>query len=283
MRWVADYLFKAGWNVYSTVLAGHAYKGAAWPTVNLKSSMGGGPALAAAFASNPDLAAAVKNPGAVVGDPAAAAELFATLTSEVPQLAAAGPLDAYMGALEPGGDPDAFDARFDSTAGAYGEAAEAALRHVAGLPGPVVAVGSSVGGAVALWAGGIGEGRVTHVLACAPLLRLFGSNRQLAMAVGPLGVAPEQGWSADNRFPMSCFTGALFGGYERWGNGSVGCTCSDVEEWPLHKPFLVNVMRCRGGGEGSRASDGCAASVRVVVGLVLHLPPETSSLTRRCS
>jgi len=208
MRWVADYLFKAGWNVYSTILAGHAYKGAAWPTVALKPSLGGGDALAAAVARNPDLAAAVGDPASAAGDPAAAAQLFATLTTEVPALAGAGPLHTYLGALEPGGDPDAFAARFDSTAGDYGAVAEAALRHVAGLPGPVVAIGSSVGGAAALWAGAVGGGRVSHVLACAPLLRLYREDRRrMAMAVGPLGIGPEQGWSPTNRFPLSCFTG----------------------------------------------------------------------------
>jgi len=207
---MADYFFKAGWNVYSTVLAGHGFKGTGWPTVDLKPSMGGGDALGIALAGNPELAAKLANTGALSRDPAAAVEVFEALTVEVPALAKAGPLYAYMQSLEPGGDPKAFAARFDSTAADYGAVAEAALRHVAGLPGPVVAVGSSVGGAAALYAGGVEGGRVSHVLACAPLLRVLGDERrQSALALGPLGVGPEQGWSPTNKFPLACHTGML--------------------------------------------------------------------------
>lgn len=209
MRWFAHYLHTAGWNVYSTVLAGHAFKSAAWPQVALKPALGGGGGLAAAVAADPALAAAVANPGAAAGTPAATAALFEQLAAAEPRLAAAGPPDAYLAALEPDAPPDAFAARFDSTAPAYGAAAAAALRHVDGLAGPVVAVGSSVGGAAAVWlAGAAPPGRLAAVLACAPLLRLHGEERrQLALAVGPLGVAPDQGWSADNKFALSCLTG----------------------------------------------------------------------------
>lgn len=215
MRWVAHYLHTAGWNVYSTILAGHAFKGDAWPQVHIKAAFGGDGALTAAVATDPALSAAVANPGAAMGSPA---QLFEQLGTAVPQLAAAGPPDAYLAALEggptaSGASRGAFDARFDSTAGAYGEVAEAALRLVdeAGLPGPVVAVGSSVGGAAAVWLGGVAPpGRVSHVLACAPLLRLHGTERRrLTLMMGPLGVGPEQGWSADNKFALSCLTGTL--------------------------------------------------------------------------
>jgi len=224
---MADYFFKAGWNVYSTVLAGHGFKGTGWPTVDLKPSMGGGDALRIALAGNPELAAKLGDTGALTGNPAAAVELFEALTDEVPALAKAGPLYAYMQSLEPGGDPDAFAARFDSTAADYGAVAEASLRHVAGLPGPVVTVGSSVGGAAALHAAGVEGGRVTHVLACAPLLRVLGDERrQQVLALGPLGIGPEQGWSPTNRFPLACHTGTLVplggGGEGRGGWGVEG-------------------------------------------------------------
>lgn len=207
MRWFGHYLHTAGWNVYMPILAGHAFKGDAWPQVHLKAEYGGDGALAAAVAANPDVAAAV----ATAADPAA---MMGALTAAVPQLAGAGPPDAYVAALEggPAAADGAFDARFDSTAAAYGAGAEAALTHVAGLPGSVVAVGSSVGGATALWLGGAAaRGRVSHVVACAPLLRLHDPDRRrLALTVGPLGVGPEQGWTPTNRFPLACHTGTFF-------------------------------------------------------------------------
>lgn len=206
MRWFGHYLHTAGWNVYMPILAGHAFKGDAWPQVHLKAEYGGDGALAAAVAANPDVAAAV----ATAADPAA---MMGALTAAVPQLAGAGPPDAYVAALEggPAAADGAFDARFDSTAAAYGAGAEAALTHVAGLPGSVVAVGSSVGGATALWLGGAAaRGRVSHVVACAPLLRLHDPDRRrLALTVGPLGVGPEQGWTPTNRFPLACHTGTF--------------------------------------------------------------------------
>lgn len=233
MRWVAHYLHTAGWNVYSTILAGHAFKSGAWPKVNLKEEYGGQGALVDAVEADPDLAASIANPGAAAGSPTAAANLLGQLTTAVPQLAGAGPPDAYLGALESGAaSRDAFDSRFDSTAGEYGAVAEAALRHVEGLPGPIVAVGSSVGGAAALWLGGVASGRVTHVLACAPLLRLHGEEqRRLAMVMGPLGVAPDQGWSADNKFALSCLTGTSQQGGSGEERGS-GRSCPMVQRNP---------------------------------------------------
>lgn len=214
MRWMAHYYFTAGWNVYSTVLAGHSHKGGAWPKVQLKEVFGGGGAIAAAIAADPALAEKLSNPYAAAGSSAAAANLMATLMEAVPELAAAGPVDEYMEALEAGAAAPAFEARFDSTATEYGEVAAAALGHVDSLPGPVVAVGSSVGGAAALsLAGAAPAGRVTHVLACAPLLNVHGeARRRLTLVLGPLGVAPMQGWSEDNRFELSCTTGTLVGG-----------------------------------------------------------------------
>lgn len=207
MSRLADYLFRNGFNVYQATLAGHAYVNPDqnWPQVDLKpeilvplrEKVNADPVLQHFLAN----LAAAGDGGATNPSPVQMVGLMARLSKLEPRL-----LD-IIAAIERDDDPD-FDRYFVSSHLAYLSDAQARLAELEALPGPVYAVGLSVGGAVALALGAKNPQRVAKVVAFAPLLEVYGGatrERYINLA-GPLDVK-EFGWD-ELRFPLGCFTAA---------------------------------------------------------------------------
>jgi pimeloyl-ACP methyl ester carboxylesterase len=214
MARLAEYLFRNGFNVYQATLAGHAYgiPDRYWPQVDLKpeillplrEKIADDPVLQhylANLATASDVGAATPSPVQMVG-------LVARLRKLEPRL-----LD-IVAAIERDNHPD-FDRYFVSSHLAYLSDAQARLNELEAMPGPIYAVGLSVGGAVALALGAKHPSRVAKVVAFAPLLKVYGeTRRRYVNLAGPLDVK-EFGWD-DLKFPLGCFTGAdRFGAFVR--------------------------------------------------------------------
>jgi len=212
---LADYLFNNGYNFYQVTLAGHAYRlpDTYWPQVDLKPEIANplrekikqDPVLNGFFAN---LAAtdggALKTP-----NPVQMVGLIARLKAIEPRL-----LD-IVAAIERPQDPD-FDRYFVSSHMNYLKEAKERLAELASLPGPIYTVGLSVGGATALAVAAAQPDRVKGVVAYAPLLEVYGKDReQYVNLAGPLDIR-EFGWD-DLRFPLGCFTASnRFGAFVRF-------------------------------------------------------------------
>ncbi|MDX2232547.1 MAG: alpha/beta hydrolase-fold protein [Leptolyngbyaceae cyanobacterium bins.349] len=232
---LADYLFRNGFNVYQSAIAGHVYVNPAqnWPQVDLQ------PAIAAPLKEkvqqDPVLGTYLKN---VMTNPEGFTRpnrlqrmaLIARMVAIEPRL-----LDIVK-SLELANDPD-FDRYFISSHMNYLTDAEARLAELVALPGPVFTVGLSVGGAVALGLAAAHPERVKQVVAYAPLLRIYGDDRRRYINLaGPLDIT-ESGWDPNLRFPVGCLTAA-----DRFGCSYVmsGASVRSLQDTPVFLTLTEN-------------------------------------------
>lgn len=205
---LAEYLFQNGFNVYQLTLAGHdrlnPHKN--WPQIDLK------PAYAAPlmqkFLSDPVLQAAVQQAAAtqtiVAGQQHALLQRAFTVAPE---------LKAFAAAISQPGHPD-FEHYFSSSHNRFLTEAQQRLNELAPMPGPIYAVGLSVGGATALGLAGNAGGRIQKVVAYAPLLKIKGeARRTFVQLTGPLKIN-ETGWDPNLQFPVGALTAADYFGSE---------------------------------------------------------------------
>jgi pimeloyl-ACP methyl ester carboxylesterase len=208
---LADYLYRNGFNVYQATLAGHAYRipDKYWPQIDLKPEIWH--PLREKISADPqlqqDLAEITAAPVATPS-PLQMVRIVARLRQLEPRL-----LD-IVAAIERDQDPD-FDHYFVGNSMAYLTDAEARLAELDAMPGPIFTVGLSVGGAVALALSAKHPERVAKVVTYAPLLEVYGEDRERYVNLaGPLDIR-EFGWD-DLRFPLGCFTAAnRFGAFVR--------------------------------------------------------------------
>ncbi|HEY9849743.1 MAG TPA: alpha/beta hydrolase [Leptolyngbyaceae cyanobacterium] len=211
---LADYLFRNGFNVYQATLAGHAFipPDKYWPQVDLKPEIAiplrekvrQDPVLQNFFAN-----LANSSSGFVRPDFHQNIALVARLLKIEPRL-----LDIIK-AIELNNDPD-FDRYFISSHMNYLTDARERLTELDAMPGPVYTIGLSVGGSVALGLAADQPNRVKKVVTYAPLLEIYGEERERYVNLaGPLDIS-ELGWDPELRFPVGCFTAASrFGGFVR--------------------------------------------------------------------
>ncbi len=140
---LADYLFRNGFNVYQCTLAGHAliHPAKNWPQVDLKPEIAG--PLKEKVANDPVLETFFTNlanssNGVTRLNPLQQSALVARLVAIEPRL-----LDIIK-SIETPNDPD-FDEYYTSSHMDFLTHAEARLQELASLPGPIYAVGLSVG------------------------------------------------------------------------------------------------------------------------------------------
>lgn len=211
MARLADYLYRNGFNVYQATLAGHAFRipDKYWPQIDLKPEIWN--PLRKKISADPelqqDLAEITAAPTATPS-PLQMVRIVARLRQLEPRL-----LD-IVAAIERDQDPD-FDRYFVGNSMAYLTNAEARLAELDAMPGPIFTVGLSVGGAVALALGAKYPKRIAKVVTYAPLLEVYGEDRERYVNLaGPLDIR-EFGWD-DLRFPLGCFTAAnRFGAFVR--------------------------------------------------------------------
>ncbi|QIZ71955.1 serine aminopeptidase domain-containing protein [Oxynema aestuarii] len=202
---LADYLFHNGFNVYQTTLAGHHLlpPHQYWPQVDLKpeiydplrKKVKKDPVLNQFFNNISDNPSGFTQPSALQQK-----ALLARLLILEPRLL------NIMQAIERE-DEDEFDRYFNSSHEDYLTCASQRLHEISELPGPVYAVGLSVGGAVALAVAANHPETVKGVVAYAPLLKIYGDRRRYVNLAGPLDIA-ELGWDPQLKFPVGCLTAA---------------------------------------------------------------------------
>jgi len=211
MARLADYLYRNGFNVYQATLAGHAFRipDKHWPQIDLKPEIWN--PLREQVKADPELQQDLAN---LAADPTATpsplqmVRILVRLRQLEPRL-----LD-IVAAIERDQDPD-FDRYFVGNSMAYLTYAEARLAELEAMPGPIFTVGLSVGGAVALALGAKHPERIAKVVTYAPLLEVYGEDRERYINLaGPLDIH-EFGWD-DLRFPLGCFTAVnRFGAFVR--------------------------------------------------------------------
>jgi alpha-beta hydrolase superfamily lysophospholipase len=209
MSRLASYLFENGFNIYQCTLAGHALVNPAknWPLITLKPEYAN--PLKQKVKQDPILSRFVRDSQTSLSSRVSPLMQRALLTR---LLALEPELIKIRRAIEKPNDPN-FDRYFSSSHMDYLRAARDRMAELAAMPGPIYAVGLSVGGAVALGLAASAPDRVQKVVAYAPLLEVYGSDRrQYIELTGPLGLA-EMGWDPALQFPVGCLTAAdRFGG-----------------------------------------------------------------------
>jgi pimeloyl-ACP methyl ester carboxylesterase len=205
---LADYLFENGFNIYQITLAGHHLinPDKNWPQIDLRPEYVA--PLLAKVQQDPVLSAAMTQKtatgGVAVGQQRA---LLQRLLQVAPEMA------TYERAIVEPYHPD-FERYFISSHRAFVEDAQRRLGELAAMPGPIYAVGLSVGGAVALGLTSLAGGRIERVAAYAPLLRICGDDRRrFVQLTGPLDI-DETGWDPNLRFPVGVVTAADYFGSE---------------------------------------------------------------------
>ena len=205
---LADYLFQNGFNIYQAGLCGHAFlpPDKYWPQIDLKPEYAN--PLREKAQQDPVLMSAVANMMAAANATEAqgrgpnalqSAALLARLMKIEPQLL------EIRKALEDYDDPD-FDRYFISSHGNYLHEARSRLAELDAMPGDIYTLGLSVGGAVSLALTADRPDRIKKAIAYAPLLEIYGKDRELYVNLaGPLDIA-ETGWDPSLRFPLGCFT-----------------------------------------------------------------------------
>jgi alpha-beta hydrolase superfamily lysophospholipase len=207
---LADYLFRNGFNIYQPSLAGHVYLPPSqyWCQVDLKPEIAG--PLKEKVNQDPVLQAYLAN---VAANPSFARPSYNQRIALIKRLTDLDPrLLEVIQAIERTDDPN-FDRYFDSNHMNYLSDARDRLKELDSIPGPIYAVGLSVGGAVALGVAANQPHRIERTITYAPLLQVYGEDRrQYVNLAGPLDIQ-ELGWDPNLRFPVGCLTAAArFGG-----------------------------------------------------------------------
>ncbi|EFJ28045.1 hypothetical protein SELMODRAFT_441277 [Selaginella moellendorffii] len=186
---LADYLFDNGFNVYQPCLARH-YLGNPtlnWPQVDLK----------------PELKEKIRQN--FLKDPVLAKELYISAEDTMQRVRSLSPeMSDIIAALDQGDRSQDFQRFFDSSHLDYFTEAEQRLEEVRALPGPIFAIGISMGGATALHLANTYPDTISKVVAYAPLLKTMDdARREFALAIGPLDVK-ETGWEPSLQFTVGC-------------------------------------------------------------------------------
>ncbi|MDJ0702448.1 MAG: alpha/beta hydrolase [Leptolyngbyaceae cyanobacterium MO_188.B28] len=211
MARLAGYLFLNGFNVYQTSLVGHSFRipDKYWPQVDLKPEIAG--PLREKLSQDPILQSYLANTDIASGGRPTSLQMLSIL-ARVQQIEPR-TVEIFQVA-EREGDPN-FDRYFDSSHMDYLYNAQQRLSELDAMPGPIYTVGLSVGGAVALALAASRPDRIKKVAAYAPLLEVYGEERERYVNIaGPLDVT-EMGWD-DLRFPLGCLTATNhFGAFVR--------------------------------------------------------------------
>ena len=204
---LAHYLFKNGFNVYQLPLAGHdkINPHQNWPQIDLKPEYAE-PLMEKVRADHVLRAALVQTESAgsvAVGQQKA---LLERLFKVVPEMTFVAEAIAHPKHSD-------FNRYFTSTHDAFLKDAQQRLNELSALPGPIYAIGLSVGGAAALGLASSTISRIERTVAYAPLLKIEGAaRRQFVQLTGPLDLN-ETGWDPNLRFPVGALTAAdYFGG-----------------------------------------------------------------------
>jgi pimeloyl-ACP methyl ester carboxylesterase len=201
---LADYLFQSGFNVYQASIAGHplTYPAINWPQVDLKPEIA--EPLKAKIQADPILQAYLTN---AFANPNGKKPGYLERVALMKRLFFLDPrLVDIVKAIESPNDPD-FDQYFLSSHLSYLTEAQQRLHELDAMPGPIYALGLSVGGAVALGLAASRPDRIHRVVAYAPLLKVISDRRDYVNLAGPLDIS-ETGWDPNLRFPLGCFTAA---------------------------------------------------------------------------
>jgi pimeloyl-ACP methyl ester carboxylesterase len=202
---LASYLFENGFNVYQPSIAGHALvrPDVNWPQVDLRPEIA--KPLKAKIAQDKVLTRyfsnLANNPNFTKPNRLQQIGLIARLLTLEPRL-----LD-MVNAIETPGDPD-FDRYYISNHMIYLDHAKARLAELDVMPGPIYAIGLSIGGAIALGLAATYPQRIRRVVAYAPLLQIYtAERRRYVNLAGPLDIK-ETGWDPTLQFPVGCLTAA---------------------------------------------------------------------------
>lgn len=205
---LANYLYDNGFNFYQVTIAGHDKINPAknWPQIDLRPQYVG-PLLGKVQQDPVLVSALMQKSEAGASAPGRQAALLGRLFQVAPEMK-----DVAKAIAHPR-EPD-FDRYFESSHEAYLLDAQQRLAELSSLPGPIYAVGLSVGGAVALGLAADQPERIEKVVAYAPLLRIVGEERrQYVQLAGPLDIS-ETGWDPNLRFPVGAMTAADYFGSE---------------------------------------------------------------------
>jgi len=205
---LANYLFDNGFNIYQLTLAGHDRLNPAknWPQIDLKPEYA--EPLMQKVQQDAVLRAAIvqkaQSGGVVIGQQRALLQRLFMIAPE---------MQDFASAIAQPNHPD-FDRYFTSTHRAFLADAQQRLEELSALPGPIYAVGLSVGGATALGLASSVPERIEKVVAYSPLLKIIGENRrQFVQLTGPLDIN-ETGWDPALQFPVGALTAADYFGSE---------------------------------------------------------------------
>lgn len=208
MRRLADYLFDNGFNIYQLTLAGHdqlnPHKN--WPQIDLRSEY-----------TEPLMQKVQADPllREVVTQTATAGKVEINQQRALLQrlFAIAPEMKTFAAAIAQPHHPD-FERYFTSSHADFLTDALQRLDELSVLPGPIYAVGLSVGGTTALGLASRASDRIEKVVAYAPLLKIIGEDRrQFVQLTGPLDIS-ETGWDPNLRFPVGALTAADYFGSE---------------------------------------------------------------------
>ncbi|MEB3294980.1 MAG: hypothetical protein VKJ24_17625 [Synechococcales bacterium] len=203
MARLASYLFENGFNVYQPAIAGHPLLRPEqnWPQVDLKPAIA--QPLKRKIAQDPILGRyfnnLAHNPTFTKPNRLQQIALVARLLTLEPRL-----LDMVT-AIENPNDSD-FDRYYISNHMLYLDHAKERLAELEAMPGPIYAVGLSVGGSVALGIAAAYPHRIRRVVVYAPLLQIYTQERRRYVNLaGPLDIK-ETGWEPALQFPVGCMT-----------------------------------------------------------------------------
>nr|PNR34566.1 hypothetical protein PHYPA_024383 [Physcomitrium patens] len=195
MSLLAQYLYENGFNVYQPALCGHYFNkpDQYWPKADFKDDIKKD--LVKKLLNDPKLKAYVDNFISISGLPTDyAIGALNCIEKEYPELHEAICDEEYS---------TAFSKFYKSNHIDYFHEAEQRLKEVESLPGPLMTVGLSMGGAAALSIAATHPDKVARTAVFAPLLKIVNEkNVQFSKLTGPLG-AKEKGWYPDMPFSLS--------------------------------------------------------------------------------
>ena len=203
MRRLANYLFHNCFNVYQPSLASHSFSPAAnyWPQVKLRVEYS--VPLQEKVKQNSSLQDFLSN---IPLEEASKFQRLGNLSGVtlINQLSKIEPrLADIVQAIERHNDSD-FERYFITSHMDYLIDANLRLVELDALPAPIYAVGLSIGGSVALALAAANPNRIKKVVAYAPLLEIYGENRERYLNLGATLGFCEIGWDPSQRFPIAC-------------------------------------------------------------------------------
>ncbi|CAK9203323.1 unnamed protein product [Sphagnum troendelagicum] len=252
MARLAQYLFENGFNVYQPALCGHYYNNPAkyWPKVDLKPKMK--EAVQQKLKADPELSAIINSFKTIT-------DLTTEMVNIVEERLAVGDPELFQ-AISDEDYTETFYKWFESQDLDYLREAEARLKEVHALPGPIFTVGLSMGGAVSLALAAAHPDKIAKTAVFSPLLKVENQqNRVFCILAGPLG-AQESGWYPDMPFSLGCFVAVdAFGHFVRSNNNHVNVLAKiptfvvlteidDSADVTAAEKFITGLRSCAGIG-----------------------------------